>query len=83
MKKKMTEEELKNDEKLFNGKLYYGFRKTCELILHLSDTSLRREMNRKNITYLQGMDGPYFSEEACEEWLKRRTVFARKTTTMR
>lgn len=83
MKKKMTEEELKNDEKLFNGKLYYGFRKTCELILHISETSLRREMNRKNITYLKNMDGPYFSPEACEEWLTRRTVFARKTTTMR
>lgn len=82
MKKKMTEEELKNDEKRFNGKLFYGFHKTCELILHLSDTSLRREMNRKHITYLRAMDGPYFSEEACEDWLQSRMVFAKKTTTM-
>ena len=79
MKKKMTKEELENDEKKFNGKLYYGFRKTCELILHMSDTSLRREMNRKHITYLRAMDGAYFSEEACEEYLKMRTVFARKS----
>lgn len=83
MKKKMTEEELKNDEKEFNGKLFYGFYKTCKLILHLSETSLRREMNRKNITYLQAMDGAYFSKEACEDWLQRRMVFARKTTAMR
>ena len=81
MKKNMTKEEIENDEKLFNGKLYYGFRKTCELILNISDTSLRREMNRKNITYLQSMNGPYFSPEACDEWLQRRTVFARKQTT--
>lgn len=77
----MNEKQEKQEKPRFKeigGEKYFYLWSAAEY-LGMSDRSLSREMNRKNICYLDHLGGKYILPAWCDEWLLRRTVQARKT----
>ena len=60
------------------GERYYTLHKAAE-VLGISERSLSREINRKNIKWLDHLQGKLFHPLWCEEWVQHRTVQPRKT----
>lgn len=74
--------EVKDDTLDLNNILHYGIH-LAAFTLKISERSLRRECARKHIQYMRHMRGLYFLPVWLDDWLMKRTVQPRKTTTMR
>lgn len=60
-----------------NNKLYYSFEQAAK-ILKISVSTLRREINKKNIRYLpHNHYGNVFLPEWLDEWLEHKIVVPR------
>lgn len=62
---------------LVNNKLYYSFAEAAEC-LNMSQASLRRECDRKNIRYMNHVTGKIFAQEWLDEYCERKTIAPRK-----
>lgn len=63
-------------KEIFGKKYYYLWK--AAVVLGISDRSLSREINKKNIRYLNYLGGKYILPEWCDEYIMHRIVQPRK-----
>ena len=75
----MNEKQERPATKKICGENYYYLWKAAEM-LGMSERSLSREINRKNIRWLDHLGGKFIHPDWCQEWILAHIVQPRKST---